>query len=229
MHATTATSLGGFVSHGKNWLGSHLRPTPWLPRPHLPAEIFCVHGPTLRPQLQQAAMRPHYARIRSDLVDSLAFPGIVDWFFDQGWQAWEEEEEREVADEVTTWRDLHGEIVREYNHGDLTLNAYLQQMDLASKMPRPDPDAVRCMTVHGAKGLEFKHVYLLGMAQEVLPSFHALCKGEKSKEVEEERRNCFVAITRVEETLTLTRAEEYYGYPKESSQFLAEMGIKIDE
>lgn len=169
------------------------------------------------------------SRIRSDLVDSLAFPGIVDWFFDRGWQAWSGKDDREVFGEVETWRDLHDEIFREYNHGDLTLNAYLQQMDLASKMPRPEPDAVRCMTMHGAKGLEFRHVYLLGMAQEVLPSFQALCKGAKSKEVEEERRNCFVAITRAEETLTITRSERYYGYPKEPSQFLAEMGIGGDK
>lgn len=169
------------------------------------------------------------SRIRSELVDSLAFPGIIDWFFDRGWQAWSGKNDREVFDEVETWRGLHDEIFREYNHGDLTLNAYLQQMDLASKMPRPGPDAVRCMTVHRAKGLEFRHVYLLGMAQEVLPSFQALCKGEKSKEVEEERRNCFVAITRAEETLTLTRSERYHGYPKKPSQFLAEMGIGDDK
>ena len=168
------------------------------------------------------------SRIRSDLVDALAFPGIVDWFFDRGWQTWSETDDQEVSDEVETWCDLHNAIFREYDHRDLTLNAYLQQIDLASKMPRPGPDAVRCMTVHGAKGLEFKHVYLLGMAQEVLPSFQALSKGETSKEVEEERRNCFVAITRVEETLTLTRSKRYYGYPKKPSQFLAEMGIGDD-
>ena len=164
-------------------------------------------------------------RIRSDLVDSLAFLEIINWFLHQGWQLWSEKDDRDVADEVTTWQNLHDEIVREYNHGNLTLNAYLQQMDLTSKTPRPGPNAVRCMTMHGAKGLEFKHVYLIGMAQEVLPSYYALQKGETSQEVEEERRNCFVAITRVEETLTLTRSTQYYGYPKAPSQFLTEMGI----
>ena len=108
---------------------------------------------------------------------------------------------------------------------NVTLNVYLQQMDLASKAPVPKPGAVRCMTVHGAKGLEFRHVYLIGMAQEVFPSFQALRKGAHSRELEEERRNCFAAITRAERTLTLTRAERYYGYPKPPSQFLAEMGI----
>ena len=46
-----------------------------------------------------------------------------------------------------------------------------------------------------------------------------------SRELEEERRNCFVAITRAERTRTLTRAERYHGYPKPPAQFLAEMGI----
>ena len=165
-------------------------------------------------------------RIRSDLADSLAFLEIIDWFLNQGWQLWSEKDDQDAADEVTTWQNLHDEIVREYNHGSLTLNAYLQQMDLTSKTPRPGPNAVRCMTMHGAKGLEFKHVYLIGMAQEVLPSYYALQNGERSKEVEEERRNCFVAITRAEETLTLTRSAQYHGYLKAPSQFLAEMGIR---
>ena len=81
------------------------------------------------------------------------------------------------------------------------------------------------MTVHGSKGLEFKHVYLVGMAQEVFPSFQALKKGPYSREMEEERRNCFVAITRVQETLTLTRAGQYNGWSKQPSQFVGEMGI----
>ena len=167
------------------------------------------------------------SRIRSDLVDSLAFSEIVEWFLhDHGWQSWGYGDDRDVAEEVNTWRELHGEITREYGRNGLTLNTYLQQMDLASKSTRPDRDAVRCMTVHGAKGLEFKHVYLIGVAQEILPSFHALRKGRNSKELEEERRNCFVAITRVEQTLTMTRSEQYYGYSKGPSQFLAEMGIR---
>ena len=164
-------------------------------------------------------------RIQADLVDSLAFPSVVNWFFDQGWKSWNSDDVGNLtADEVTTWQNLHTEIAREYD-GNLTLNAYLQKMDLSPKTPRPGPNAVRCLTVHGAKGLEFKHVYLIGMAQEVFPSFQALRKGPQSKELEEERRNCFVAITRVEETLSITRSQRYYGYTKQPSQFLAEMGI----
>lgn len=166
------------------------------------------------------------AQVRSGLVDRLEFPGIVDWFLREGWNPWHEEDDREMQDEIDTWRELHDEIVREHRHDDLTLNVYLQQMDLAPKTSRPGPNAVRCMTVHGSKGLEFNHVYLVGMAQEVFPAFQALRKGKTSREVEEERRNCFVAITRVQDSLTLTRAREYNGWSKVASQFLAEMGLE---
>ena len=165
-------------------------------------------------------------RIRSDLVDSLAFPKVVEWFLDDDGNSWGEDGDQELAEEMKTWRTLHNELVGEYGRGNLTLNVYLQQMDLVAKTPRPGADAVRCMTVHGSKGLGFKHVYLIGMAQEVFPSFQAVRKRESSKEMEEERRNCFVAITRVEETLTITRSQRYYGYSKVPSQFLAEMGIE---
>jgi len=165
------------------------------------------------------------AKIRSDLVDSLAFPTVVDWFVDQGWRSWRRDNDLGLTEqEVNTWKTLHGEIGREYG-GSITLNSYLIHLDLASKEARPGSNSLRCMTVHGAKGLEFKHVYLVGMAQEVFPSFQALRKGGRSRQLEEERRNCFVAITRAEETLTLTRSRTYYGYAKGPSQFLSEMGL----
>lgn len=164
-------------------------------------------------------------RIKSDLVDSLAFPSVVDWFIDQGWKTWNgEDKDSLTTEEVLAWRTLHREITREYD-GNLNLNSYIQRMDLSSKTVEPGPDSVRCLTVHGAKGLEFQHVYLIGMAQELFPSFHALRSGPDSREMEEERRNCFVAITRVEKTLTITWSRQYFGYPKKPSQFLSEMGI----
>ena len=163
--------------------------------------------------------------IRSELVDSLAFPEVVQAFLDGRWKEWCSDGDCGITkEEVETWRTLHDEIMGEHGRG-ITLHVYLLQLDLASKESRPGKDAVRCMTVHRAKGLEFKHVYLLGMAQEVLPSFQALRRGPRSTAVEEERRNCFVAVTRASETLTLTRSRQYYGYSKAPSQFLVEMGL----
>ncbi|MGE3424948.1 MAG: ATP-dependent helicase [Dehalococcoidia bacterium] len=162
-------------------------------------------------------------RLRSALVDRLDFPGVVDWFLDEGWAAWKEDFGEDLLDEVEIWRELHGQYLREHGAEDVMLHGYLQSMDLASKVPPPPRGAVQCLTVHGSKGLEFKHVYLIGMSQEVLPSFQALKKGATSRELEEERRNCFVAITRAQATLTLTRSSHYNGWPKAPSQFLIEM------
>jgi DNA helicase-2/ATP-dependent DNA helicase PcrA len=80
-------------------------------------------------------------------------------------------------------------------------------------------------SVHGAKGKEFDHVYLIGLVEDELPSFQSKQKGDGSPELEEERRNCFVAITRTIRTLTLSFAERYRGWPKEPSRFLYEMGL----
>ena len=66
-------------------------------------------------------------------------------------------------------------------------------------------------------------MYLMGLAQQQLPSYYAVRDGGRA--VEEERRNCFVAITRARATLTLTYAHQYFGYSKEPSQFLGEMGL----
>jgi DNA helicase-2/ATP-dependent DNA helicase PcrA len=81
------------------------------------------------------------------------------------------------------------------------------------------------MTIHGAKGKEFDHVYLIGMVEDELPSFQSRKRGANSPEMEEERRNCFVAITRAIQTLTLSYAEKYRGWPKKPSRFLFEMQL----
>jgi DNA helicase II / ATP-dependent DNA helicase PcrA len=75
--------------------------------------------------------------------------------------------------------------------------------------------------------MEFKHVFLIGLVEDELPGYHAKKKGNTSDEIREERRNCFVAITRAEESLTLTYAATYYGYSKAPSRFLQEMGFPL--
>ena len=87
---------------------------------------------------------------------------------------------------------------------------------------------MQCLTIHLAKGQEFQHVYLVGLVEDQLPSYFAKQKGEHSREIEEERRACFVAITRVQGSLTLTYARSYSGYSKAPSRFLLEMGFKAE-
>src|SRR5208282_6626675 len=97
------------------------------------------------------------------------------------------------------------------------------------KEPTPKPGTVTLMTIHAAKGREFDFVYVIGLAEDVIPSFQSKQKGDKSPEMEEERRNCFVAITRTKECLVLSRAETYRGWPKEPSRFLVETGlVRVD-
>jgi DNA helicase-2/ATP-dependent DNA helicase PcrA len=109
--------------------------------------------------------------------------------------------------------------------GSITLEAFLQELQMHSKEAAPKPNTVVLMTIHSAKGKEFDHVYLIGLVEDELPSFQSKQKGDNSPEMEEERRNCFVAITRTIKTLTLSYAERYRGWSKEPSRFLVERGL----
>lgn len=128
------------------------------------------------------------------------------------------EEERSV------WCELVREVTTSLGTG-ITLEAFLQELQMHSKEPPPRPNTVALMTIHGSKGKEFNHVYLIGLVDDELPSFQSKQKGDNSPEMEEERRNCFVAVTRTIISLTLSYARRYRGWPKEPSRFLYEMGV----
>ncbi len=133
----------------------------------------------------------------------------------------------EYEEEKQVWALLQQEVIQQYGKAEVSLHSLLQEFDLRSKEPPPPKNAVRCLTIHSSKGLEFKRVYLIGLVEEQLPSWAAVKKGDDSLEIREERRNCFVAITRAEESLTITYSKRYFGYLKQPSRFLSEMGIKI--
>lgn len=130
----------------------------------------------------------------------------------------------EYQEEKDTWNQLVTEIATQYGKQEVTLHLLLQELDLRSKSPPPPKDAVPCFTIHASKGMEFDHVYLVGMVEDQLPSWGAIKKGTDSREMQEERRDCFVAITRAQESLTLTYAARVQGWPKQPSRFLHEMG-----
>lgn len=87
-----------------------------------------------------------------------------------------------------------------------------------------DDNRVSLMTMHSAKGLEFKVVFLVGMEEKIIP--HAISL-DSSEELEEERRLCYVAITRAKEKLYILRAKERTMFGKklvqQPSRFLSEM------
>jgi DNA helicase-2/ATP-dependent DNA helicase PcrA len=110
---------------------------------------------------------------------------------------------------------------------DKTLGTFLQTVSLLTNADQEedgDPDKVTMMTIHGAKGLEFQHVFVVGMEENLFPSQMMLRNRE---DLEEERRLFYVAITRAEKKLTLSYAEQRYNWGKlnfcEKSRFIEEI------
>jgi superfamily I DNA/RNA helicase len=110
-----------------------------------------------------------------------------------------------------------------------SLRDFLDHVLLATEEDRKEErdeakDAVTLMTLHSAKGLEFRHVYLVGMEMGILPHERSV---ESVGGLEEERRLAYVGITRARDRLTLTRAmkRRRFGHlrPAEPSPFLPEM------
>lgn len=136
----------------------------------------------------------------------------------------EHEKFHRYQEEKDIWMNLVREIRSTMGSG-ATLGAFLHELQMRPKEPSVPVDTISLMTIHSAKGKEFNHVYLIGLVEGELPSFQSLQKGEDSVELEEERRNCFVAITRTETTLTLSYADSYRGWTKTPSRFLYEMDL----
>ncbi len=119
------------------------------------------------------------------------------------------------------------EFVDNAENEDKTISSFLQTVSLltnADESDDGDTDRVTLMTIHGAKGLEFKNVYVVGLEEGLFPSQMML---EKREDLEEERRLFYVAITRAESKLTFSYAESRYNWGRlnmcEPSRFLYEV------
>ena len=128
----------------------------------------------------------------------------------------------DYSSDKSEWERISHEIKQ--SHGEqVSLHIFLQEMDLTPKEKSLPRTCVRLQTVHTAKGMEFEHVYVIGLAEDQFPTYFSKKNGDSA--VEEERRNCFVAITRASRTLYLSYAKKYNGWSKEPSRFLREMGL----
>ncbi len=124
------------------------------------------------------------------------------------------------------------EDFQEQNPRDASLGAFLDQValitdseeQLAAEGRRGSSDSLTLMTLHNAKGLEFSVVFMAGMEEGLFPHSRS---AESEEELEEERRLCYVGITRAKEKLVLTHASErrLYGYPQANlvSRFVQEI------
>lgn len=115
-----------------------------------------------------------------------------------------------------------------------SLSQFLEEVALVADIDslEENPDYVVLMTLHSAKGLEFPHVYLVGMEDGLFPSYMTITS-DNDEDLEEERRLCYVGITRAEQELTMTcarkrmtRGETHYN---RISRFLQEIPKELME
>lgn len=110
---------------------------------------------------------------------------------------------------------------------DVALNARDESEDKEDKLGR---NAVILMTLHSAKGLEFPHVYMVGLEEGLLP--HRRSVAEEGSAIDEERRLCYVGVTRAQDRLTLSLALSRFKWgrkkPTIPSRFLFELNGKAD-
>lgn len=120
----------------------------------------------------------------------------------------------------------------ESGEGTPSLEGFLEELSLISDVDQYDEnaDTVTMMTMHSAKGLEFPQVFIVGAEEGLFPSYRAM---ENEEEMEEERRLCYVAMTRAKRSLTITCSQRRmlygqttYGRP---SRFVAEIPEELVE
>ena len=120
----------------------------------------------------------------------------------------------------------------EENNGIIALDEFLDEISLVADVSEhnDNDDVVTLMTIHSAKGLEFDHVFIIGLEEGLFPHNNSLYDDD---ELEEERRLCYVAVTRAKKTLTLVNAKRRMIYGNTSvnppSRFISEIDDKYLE
>lgn len=166
-----------------------------------------------------------------ELVASATLPDFVDFVLCQSGYL-EALNLAKTIDAQTRIENIN-ELVNAVNESktkNLTLSEFLDQVSLVTAVDEYNSEdgAVSLMTLHLAKGLEFPHVYMIGMDEGVLPHERSL---EDPEELEEERRLCYVGITRAIDSLTMLSASKrnYFGTTRYSviSRFIDEIPSEL--
>lgn len=162
-----------------------------------------------------------------DEMDNLRVSDIYDGLLNgTGYlKALEEKDNVEADGRIENLLEFKSVIYDYEEEGELTLSDFLERIALLSDIDNHDENenAVTLMTMHSAKGLEFPMVFMPGMEDGLFPSM----RDNTEQEMEEERRLCYVGMTRAKERLCLTSAELRMLYGKTNytreSQFLREL------
>lgn len=116
----------------------------------------------------------------------------------------------------------------EEKNGIISLEEFLEEISLVSDIEehKNNEDVVTLMTVHSSKGLEFKYVFLIGMEESIFPHINSF---DSASSIEEERRLCYVAVTRAKEKLWIINAKKRTLYGNETSNIPSRFISEIDE
>jgi ATP-dependent DNA helicase Rep len=155
-----------------------------------------------------------------DMVEEIEYRG---WLEEVSGDPNKAERRMENVEELLSWIDrIIEQDTEEKTIGDIA--ARLTLMDILDRQEDENQnDAVHLMTLHAAKGLEFPHVFMIGMEEEILPHRTSI----EEDNIEEERRLCYVGITRAQRSLVMTLANTRKRYGEkmecEESRFLREL------
>ena len=197
------------------------------------ADLAAAQGAALYEIIRNADLFPELKAAKAkllkfaDLIDSLRRQGAkldLPEFYDavcsqSGYvTALEEKNDLESRGRIENVEELKSSILGflEQDPEDATLSGFLNEIALYTDLDSLEggDDCVTMMTIHSAKGLEFPLVYVVGMEEGIFPGSSAQYNEE---EIEEERRLCYVAMTRAKEKLTLTNARQRMLYGRTSS------------
>lgn len=138
-------------------------------------------------------------KLIEEIIETVGYSDYIDAESESDEQA---TERRQNIDELISKAVQYEETVDEPS-----LSGFLEEVALVADIDNLDEnnDMVSLMTIHSAKGLEFPIVYLAGMEDGLFPSYMSISTGDES-DIEEERRLCYVGITRAKETLIMSAA-----------------------
>ncbi|TAH53170.1 MAG: ATP-dependent DNA helicase Rep [Betaproteobacteria bacterium] len=170
-------------------------------------------------RLQYRAPREPAAQVLEDLLSAI---GYETWLFEHC-------DTREAESKWSNVRDFVGWLGRKGEEDGKNLVELTQTIALMSMLDKEDPDfdGVQLATLHASKGLEFPHVFLIGVEEGLLPHQSSIDEDK----IEEERRLMYVGITRAQRSLNITWCERRKSgrefRPCEPSRFIAEMGEDV--
>ena len=156
--------------------------------------------------IQSLRSKEEVYTVRELLEEVIRLTGYVDELRAEGTD--EAEARIENIDELISKAETYQETMEAQNE-PATLSGFLEEIALVADIDSVDPDQdyVLLMTLHSAKGLEFPKVFLTGMEDGIFPGYMSISTGDPS-DLEEERRLCYVGITRAMKELTLTCAQQ---------------------